>query len=53
MKISGYYGLYGNRHTDSQSILFISSLMCKICFSLCLNVAEMIAYDRENPSILL
>ena len=53
MKISGYYGMYGNRHTDSQSILFISSLMCKICFSLCLNVAEMIAYDSENPPILL
>ena len=53
MKISGYYGMYGNRHTDSHSILFISSLMCKICFSLCLNVVEMIAYDSKNPPILL
>ena len=53
MKISGYYGMYGNRHTDSHSIVFISSLMCKICFSLCLNVVEMIAYDSKNPPILL
>ena len=53
MKISGYYGMYGNRHTDGNSILFISSLMCKICFSLCLNVVEMVAYNNDNPPILL
>jgi hypothetical protein len=53
MKISGYYGMYGNRHTDGNSILFISSLMCKICFSLCLNVVEMIPSDNGDESILI
>ena len=53
LKISGYYGMYGNRQTDSVALLCFCSILCKIIFPLCLNITLMIDQkDEEEKTIL-
>jgi hypothetical protein len=39
-KLSGYFGMYGNRHTDITTILYLNNIMTKIIFSICINVIQ-------------
>ena len=42
LKLYGYYSVHDNRQTDSLSLLFLSSFMCRIGFPLCLNFVQII-----------
>ena len=53
LKISGYFGMYSHRQTDSVSLLFFSDNLCRIIFPLCLNVIMMVNHgDNKNKTIL-
>ena len=47
MKISFLCRMYGNRQTDSLSILFISNIMCNIGFPICINFSQI---SKNNSS---
>ena len=47
MKISFLCRVYGNRQTDSLSILFISNIMCNIGFPICINFSQI---SKNNSS---
>ena len=47
-KISGIYSIHSNQHTDSNSLLFLSSFMCKIGFPLCLNFINMLKLNTKT-----
>ena len=38
LSISGYFYMYKNRQTDSVSLMFFSTNLCRISFSICLDV---------------
>lgn len=42
LKISGFFGLYGNGHTDAASLLFASINFSRVAAPLCFNYLEMI-----------
>lgn len=42
LKVSGVYGIYKNRHTDSESLLILSGFMCRVCFPLALNFIQLL-----------
>ena len=47
MKISFLCRMYGNKQTDSLSILFISNIMCNIGFPICINFSQI---SKNNSS---
>ena len=53
LKISGYYGMYPNKQTDSISLLFFSDNINRIIFPLCLNVIMMVYKGDENTKTIL
>ena len=53
LKISGYYGMYPNRQTDSISLLFFSDNINRIIFPLCLNVIMMVNKGDDNTKTIL
>jgi hypothetical protein len=42
LKLSGIYSINDHRHTDSISLLFLASFMCRIGFPLCLNFVQIL-----------
>lgn len=44
LKISGFFGLYGNGHTDAGSLLFASVNFSRVAAPLCYNYLEMINF---------
>lgn len=48
IKLSGIYSMHSNQHTDSNSLLFMASFMCKIGFPLCLNFVEILKLDTKT-----
>ena len=53
LKISGYYGMYRNRQTDSISLLYFSDNINRIIFPLCLNVIMMINKGEKKYKTIL
>ena len=53
LKISGYYGMYGNKQTDSVALLSFCSILCKVIFPLCLNITLMIDQKDEDEKTIL
>ena len=53
LKISGYYGMYSHRQTDSASLMFFSENLCSIIFPLCLNVIMMINPGKNKEKTIL
>ena len=53
LKISGFYGMYPNRQTDSISLLFFSDNINRIIFPLCLNVIMMVNKGDDNTKTIL
>lgn len=51
IKLSGYYSIHDNRHTDSTSLLFIANFMCRIGFPLCLNFVQMLKLKNVHTVI--
>jgi hypothetical protein len=47
MKVSWFYTIHDNRHTDSISLLFLASFMCRIGFPLCLNFLQILKMERD------
>lgn len=53
LKISGFYGMYGNRQTDAVSLIFFTRNISRIIIPLCLNVILMVNHgDNINKTIL-
>ena len=48
LKINGLYGIYKNNQTDSVSLLFLSSFMCKVGFPLCINFAQILKLKKKT-----
>jgi hypothetical protein len=48
LKLSGVYGVYKNKHTDSESLLILSSVMCRIAFPLGLNFIQILKLNRKT-----
>lgn len=48
LKLSGVYGVYKNKHTDSESLLILSSVMCRIAFPLGLNFIQILKLDQKT-----
>jgi len=44
-KLGGVYSMHNNQHTDSNSLLFLASFMCKVGFPLCINFVNMLKLD--------
>ena len=53
LKISGYYGMYRNRQTDSISLLYFSDNINRIIFPLCLNVIMMVDKGEKKYKTIL
>ena len=53
LKISGYYGMYRNRQTDSISLLYFSDNINRIIFPLCLNVIMMVNKGEKRYKTIL
>ena len=53
LKISGYYGMYRNRQTDSISLLYFSDNINRIIFPLCLNVIMMVNKGEKKYKTIL
>ena len=53
LKISGYFGMYSHRQTDSVSLLFFSDNLCRIIFPLCLNVIMMVNHGENKSKTIL
>ena len=53
LKISGYYGMYSHRQTDSASLMFFSENLCSIIFPLCLNVIMMVNPGKNKEKTIL
>lgn len=52
MKISFLCRMYGNRQTDSLSILFITNIMCNIGFPICINFSQ-ISKNKSSKIYLI
>ena len=37
IKVSGYFNMYGHRQTDSVSLMYFSSNLCRISFAICID----------------
>ena len=48
LKISGLFGMYKNKQTDSTSLLFMSSFMCRVGFPLCINFAQILKLKKKT-----
>lgn len=53
LKISGYFGMYSHRQTDSVSLMFFSENLCSIMFPLCLNVIMMVNPGKNKEKTIL
>ena len=53
LKISGYFGMYSHRQTDSVSLMFFSENLCSIIFPLCLNVIMMVNPGKNKEKTIL
>lgn len=51
LKLAGYYSVHRNRQTDSTSLLFLASFMCRIGFPLCLNFVQILKLRNVNTMI--
>jgi hypothetical protein len=51
LKLSGFYSMHNNRHTDSVSLLFLTSFMCRIGFPLCLNFVQILKIPNFTTSL--
>jgi len=52
LKISGYFYMYKNRQTDSVSLMFFSTNLCRISYSICLSFILTIkdAFKKETTT---
>ena len=52
LKISGYFNMYKNRQTDSVSLMYFTTNLCRISFSICLdfifNINKAFTQKKEN-----
>ena len=50
LKISGYFYMYKNKQTDSVSLMYFSTNLCRISFSICLDFIFNIRveFDKDN-----
>ena len=48
LKLSGIYGIYKNKHTDAESLLLLSSIMCRIAFPLGLNFIQLLKLSKKT-----
>lgn len=48
LKLSGVYGVYKNRQTDSQSMLILTSFICRISFPLALNFIQILKLKKTT-----
>lgn len=48
LRLSGVYGMYKNNHTDSTSLLFLSSFMCRVGFPLCINFVQILKLGKKT-----
>ncbi len=46
-----FYSMHSNRQTDSDSLLFLSSFMCRIGFPLCLNFVQILKLQHVKTNI--
>jgi len=53
LKISGYFYMYKNRQTDSVSLMFFSTNLCRISYSICLSFILTIkdAFEQRTTKI--
>jgi hypothetical protein len=51
LKISGYFYMYKNRQTDSVTLMYFSTNLCRISFSICLDVILNITMSLSNIAI--
>lgn len=53
LKISGYFYMYKNRQTDSVSLMYFSTNLCRISFPICLDFIFNInyAFEKDNKNI--
>jgi len=47
LKLSGIYGVYKNRQTDTESMLLLTSFMCRIAFPLALNFIQILKLSKK------
>ena len=52
LKISGYFYMYKNRQTDSVSLLFFSTNLCRISYSICLSfiLTTKVAFETKKTT---
>lgn len=48
LKLSGVYGVYNNKQTDSESMIILTNLMCRIAFPLALNFNQILKLNRTT-----
>lgn len=48
LKLSGVYGIYKNKNTDAESLLILSSFMCRIAFPLGLNFIQIMKLEKQT-----
>ena len=53
LKISGYFGMYPHKQTDSVSLLYFSDNINRIIFPLCLNVIMMANKSNDTSKTIL
>ena len=53
LKISGYFGMYPHKQTDSVSLLYFSDNINRIIFPLCLNVIMISNKDNDTSKTIL
>jgi hypothetical protein len=51
LKLYGFYSMHHNRQSDSDSLLFLSSFMCRIGFPLCLNFVQILKLQHVKTNI--
>eukprot|EP00920_Eleutheroschizon_duboscqi_P042339 GHVT01101200.1.p1 GENE.GHVT01101200.1~~GHVT01101200.1.p1 ORF type:complete len:438 (+),score=124.02 GHVT01101200.1:978-2291(+) len=44
LRLAGYFGLYGNHRTDSQSLIFCASTLCKLAAPLCFHFLQLLHF---------
>lgn len=48
LKISGIFGIYSNKQTDAESLLMLTSFMCRIAFPLGLNFIQILKLSEKT-----
>ncbi len=46
LKLTGFYSMHKNRHTDSISLLFLAGFMCRVGFPLCINFIQILKLKK-------